>query len=214
MSVYVFQEQPSILCKYRDWSNLSHRTVLTKRELYYAPPSSFEDLTDCRNDLDEFSEYERQVNFNELDKRCGILSMTKEQDNNFLWDKYANHSRGFMVAFDGRMLCDLSSASGDVEYYDVLPKVKSIKEQTTEEYIFKKYYAKLNQYNFEHEFRLININPIELPKEQRKVLIPVEAYKYIKIGRNMSDIDKSELVRSLPVELRNLPILHQSSCNP
>ena len=134
--------------------------------------------------------------------------MTKEQDNNFLWDIYANHSKGFMVAFDGRILCGLSSSSGDVGYYDVLPKVKSIKEQTLEEYIFNKYFAKFADYKVEQEFRLIKINFHRLSEEQRKVIVPVEAYKYIKFGHNMPDSDKHELLSCLLKELKDIPLIY------
>jgi len=38
---------PLILYKYRDWENLNHRQILKKREIYFAPPNSFEDPLDC-----------------------------------------------------------------------------------------------------------------------------------------------------------------------
>jgi len=39
---------PKVLYKYRDWSNKYHKTILTKREVFFAPPESFEDNEDCR----------------------------------------------------------------------------------------------------------------------------------------------------------------------
>ncbi len=201
-----FPDQPVILCKYRDWSNLYHRTILTKRELYFAPPSSFEDVTDCRNDNVDFSEYEREINFRELDKRCGVLSMTKNQNNSKLWEEYADNYRGFLVAFDGRMLCSLFSGCGDITYYNELPPIKYSREQPIEEYIYHKYFAKSKQYMHEQEFRLVNVNLNGLSGEQRKVKVPIEAYKYIKIGKNMPETFRKELINSIPVELKTIPI--------
>ena len=172
-----FPDQPVTLCKYRDWSNLYHRTILTKRELYFAPPSSFEDVTDCRNDCVEFSEAERKINFQEFDKRCGILSMTKNQDNRKLWEVYADNYRGFLVAFDGQMLCHLFSNCGEVSYYNQYPSIKSRKEQRVEEYIYRKIFIKPKHYIYEEEFRLVKVNFHVLSENQRKVKIPAEAYK-------------------------------------
>ncbi len=201
-----FPDQPVILCKYRDWSNLYHRTILTKRELYFAPPSSFEDVTDCRNDCVEFSEAERKINFQEFDKRCGILSMTKNQDNRKLWEVYADNYRGFLVAFDGQMLCHLFSNCGEVSYYNQYPSIKSRKEQRVEEYIYRKIFIKPKHYIYEEEFRLVKVNFHVLSENQRKVKIPAEAYKYIKIGKNMPKSFREELINSIPVELKNIPI--------
>ena len=201
-----FPDQPVILCKYRDWSNIYHRTIITKRELYFAPPSSFEDVTDCRNDCVEFSEDERKINFQEFDKRCGILSMTKNQENRKLWEVYADNYRGFLVAFDGQMLCHLFSNCGEVSYCNQYLSIKSRKEQPVEEYIYRKIFTKPKHYIYEEEFRLVKVNFHVLSENQRKVKIPVEAYKYIKIGKNMPESFREELINSIPTELKNIPV--------
>lgn len=46
-----FEDDPDLpheLFKYRDWDDKWHKKVLTNRELYLAPPSSFEDIMDCK----------------------------------------------------------------------------------------------------------------------------------------------------------------------
>ena len=42
-------EYPDILYKYRTWSDKYHKTVLTQKQLYYSPPSEFEDPKDCKS---------------------------------------------------------------------------------------------------------------------------------------------------------------------
>ena len=37
-----------VIYKYRDWSNNYHKSIITKREVYFANPNSFEDLLDCK----------------------------------------------------------------------------------------------------------------------------------------------------------------------
>jgi hypothetical protein len=42
---------PEIVYKYRDYKALFHRNILTHRQLFLAPPSSFEDPLDCKNPI-------------------------------------------------------------------------------------------------------------------------------------------------------------------
>lgn len=42
---------PKIVYKYRECKNLIHKTILTERQVYFAPPSSFEDPIDCKNPI-------------------------------------------------------------------------------------------------------------------------------------------------------------------
>lgn len=41
-------EFPKTLYKYRTWKDNYHKTVLTKKQLYYSSPSEFEDPKDCK----------------------------------------------------------------------------------------------------------------------------------------------------------------------
>lgn len=42
-------ELPETIYKYRVWTTHNHKTIITKRILFMAPPSSFEDPLDCKN---------------------------------------------------------------------------------------------------------------------------------------------------------------------
>ncbi|RYX80396.1 DUF2971 domain-containing protein, partial [bacterium] len=41
-------EIPKILYKYRDWNNNKHKRIITKQEVFYPSPTSFEDKYDCK----------------------------------------------------------------------------------------------------------------------------------------------------------------------
>ena len=41
-------EFPEILYKYRSWDDSFHKKVITHRELFFSPPTWFEDPKDCR----------------------------------------------------------------------------------------------------------------------------------------------------------------------
>ena len=62
------------------------------------------------------------------------------------------------------------------------------------------------QYMHEQEFRLVNVNFNGFSNEQRKVKVPIEAYKYIQIGKNMPESFREELINSIPTELKNIPV--------
>ena len=49
-----YEEQadlPETLYKYRDWNAPHHNTILTRREVYFAAPDTFEDKMDCKNPI-------------------------------------------------------------------------------------------------------------------------------------------------------------------
>lgn len=39
---------PEVLYKYRDWSNVNHKSLITKQEIYLSAPNSFNDPFDCK----------------------------------------------------------------------------------------------------------------------------------------------------------------------
>ena len=49
---------PDILYKYRNWSDINHKTILSKQEVFFAAPESFSDKNDCRFPIDWNFTYE------------------------------------------------------------------------------------------------------------------------------------------------------------
>lgn len=79
----------NILYKYRDWNNEYHKSVLTKNQLFLAPPSSFNDPFDCRIfaqfvDLspDELEEYANNLtekaNLTAIERQYAIDKIKKD----------------------------------------------------------------------------------------------------------------------------------------
>ncbi len=42
-------DMPETLYKYRDWNDKNHRRMISHQEVFFASPSSFEDILDCKN---------------------------------------------------------------------------------------------------------------------------------------------------------------------
>ena len=78
-------ELPEVLYKYRNWNNLLHREILTKKEVYFAPHKSFNEVHEhnLEYDVDSMT-HERLLNYfltaaNEL----GIPEADREEFANF-----------------------------------------------------------------------------------------------------------------------------------
>ena len=58
-------EFPPVVYKYRNWTDLNHKTIITNREVFFASPNSFSDPLDCkipiRHDLLNHDEVERKL---------------------------------------------------------------------------------------------------------------------------------------------------------
>ena len=81
---------PSPLYKYRTWDKENHRTILTSRTVWMAPPSSFEDEKEFRNfkrydlmtDIEIYNKYlgmshDRNPGYTRLQHRAHARKMTK-----------------------------------------------------------------------------------------------------------------------------------------
>ena len=159
-------ELPEIIYKYRDWNNEFHKRFITKREIFFASPDTFEDKFDCYNPtrFDKLTQkqiydyfywsskndninYTRQqhryfardwskkslVNNKDYVKKFmedsiteyyqhqGILSLTENCNNSFMWNKYANNEEGFCIGYNTKVLFSFLGMGGPVEYVDEMP---------------------------------------------------------------------------------------------
>jgi len=90
---------PDILYKYRDFSNISHRDLITKQEIYLSEPNSFNDPFDCKiptrwdlmtqDDFDERNEklidIGKNICFHNNEERKRFSKHL--QDNGALWSR-------------------------------------------------------------------------------------------------------------------------------
>lgn len=244
---------PETLYKYRFWSKPVNQTILTKREVFFSPPSDFEDIYDCKiptrwdlitdqeilnyyfedslrmlgqtatldermefaihhannNDLrdEKFLEEKQEVHFKQYNERIGVLSMTPFNNLQALWLKYADDHRGFCVGFDPYyMLKGIGTGAGLVEYSTELPLIYPSVRMPYEVQMHHQMFCKLQQWDFEEEYRTFISKDGKLTLNERKKIIPPEAFKEIILGARMSDHDKNHLLENLPEELLGIPV--------
>ena len=198
---------PYLLFKFREYSNVIHQTIIKNREVYFASPNSFSDKDDCHNKYPELSQTDNDIFRKHIDDRVGVLSLATTVNSEYLWKIYSKNHTGFVVGFYGAVLAEFAHSGGNVTYHDSLSKVSIIDSAslTDGEYIARMFYAKKMQYSAEEEYRLIRVN-IQ-GDDSRKVRLPVNAYGFFMIGRNMPLCDIHSFLSLIPQELKHVPVL-------
>lgn len=227
---------PPILYKYRCWDNKNHKTILTNREVYLAPPSIFEDEKDCRinrkynlSDQEVYNQYLRhslrynvgytleehrnyatewtqkapfkdnlfieqfkEEEFNKLDSKVGVLSLTPFNNSLTMWNYYGNDASGFCVGLDTKTLFNLVGGGGEVCYFDQLPSITLGEDFNIQ--IWKQFYCKEQKWEFEKEYRVRIFKLNGLNKAERIKRVPKECIKEVLFGWNIKEIDRTKIV--------------------
>lgn len=245
-------EAPEILYKYRNFANENHFKILTDNEIFFSPPTSFEDKVDCkipiRYDLLSNQEifekylsdskernngYTRQQHrnwardwtkksplknkarlekyteqeFQDYDKRIGILSLTGNNSSLEMWNKYSDNRTGFCVGFHTKQLFQFLGGGGPVVYLDELPTIRPRPWHSFDQQRYLRVFSKLRKWEFEEEYRTLIFNINELTTDQRKRQLPNEVYKEIIMGQeiskeNMDRIEEIIATRHKSIELK------------
>lgn len=155
----------------------------------------------------EFVSKKQKEDFEKFDKRIGVLSLTPYNNLFQLWEKYSEHHTGFCVGFEPNfMLKGIGTGAGLVEYYDDLPEILPLYKMPFEVAMQRQVYGKLRNWQFEKEYRTLLSNGGTLLDSDRKKTIPVEAYKEIIIGANMTAEGIKKLTSIIPEELSHVSL--------
>lgn len=155
----------------------------------------------------EFVSKKQKEDFEKFDKRIGVLSLTPYNNLFQLWEKYSEHHTGFCVGFEPNfMLKGIGTGAGLVEYYDDIPEILPLYKMPFEVAMQRQVYGKLRNWEFEKEYRTLLSNGGTLLDSDRKKTIPVEAYKEIIIGANMTAEGIKKLISIIPEVLSHVPL--------
>lgn len=136
------------------------------------------------------------------DKRFGVLSLALRNDNEYLWEHYADNHRGFCIGYDTRKLIEsgLFGSGGAVKYNDVLPFIDFVKDDNLTKFEKNVFNKKRVPYSQEEEYRLTKSWSHDVEKEERVVTIPVECIVQIIVGKNAPEHIRKE-IRSIQLKL-------------
>ncbi|NOG57772.1 MAG: DUF2971 domain-containing protein [Bacteroidetes bacterium] len=139
----------------------------------------------------------------------GVLSVTKNPNNELMWLKYADCHKGFCVGFDSKILFEsgLIGSGSKVFYVKELPEIKPEPVMTSEEQRIKQIFFKEDKWLFEDEYRLHIFRDKKLEIEDRRIYPPVKAFKEILIGKDMPKKDYESLIEELPEDIKHVKII-------
>ena len=198
---------PYTAYKYRKWDNYAKR-IITHQELYFADPTTFNDIFDCQaygfignyqfadnpfiitGDLDV-----HHINGNPSAllnwsvrrnlAKCGVCCFSKSYDSILMWSHYADYNRGVCFNFDLNIIELKNGLFGDITYVKNKPKYDFCDPNADKS---KWFYCKNRVWKYEREIRGLIFPPSVIKDERyRKVKFPKEALKEIIFGAHYTD---------------------------
>jgi hypothetical protein len=151
----------------------------------------------------------RDDEFNEYDKRLGILSLTANNSSSEMWNKYSNNQTGFCVGFHTKALFKFLGGGGPVQYVDELPTIKPTPWHSFDEQRYLREFSKLRYWEFEEEYRTMIFGKDGLDADSRKRKLTADVYKEIIIGDKITNENKTKIEAIMKETLPNVIIRRQ-----
>lgn len=138
----------------------------------------------------ELLELKKQLDivFNE---HFGVLSLTSDYRNGYLWDYYADNHKGFCVGFDWNRITRFIRGGGKVIYVDNLPVIDFVNDDDNTK-ICKTIIYKEKKWAKENEYRLFKVWDIG-QKVIRNIKLPQDAIVQVILGKHMNVNSKNEI---------------------
>lgn len=121
----------------------------------------------------------------------GVLSLTTDSRNDFLWERYADHHKGFCVGFDWNRITSFIRGGGKVIYVNRLPVIDFVNDDDDSK-IIKTIIYKEKKWEKENEYRLFKVWNVG-QKVIRNVRLPQDAIVQVILGKKMSVENKKEI---------------------
>lgn len=153
----------------------------------------------------------RKKYFHQLNDHLGILSLTAKPCNDEMWTKYANNHQGICIGYNSRIMFEYLGGGGAVHYVDKLPVIfpepimPSYESRTTQ------VYSKLRKWEFEKEYRTMNFWENPATENDRRKILPKEAFNSVIIGKDVSNEIKLEISHAIKINIGKIPILNYHS---
>lgn len=159
----------------------------------------------------EYLAQSKVVQFDNFDKRIGVLSLTAYNDEVPMWNKYANDGKGICVGFDSSALFKIIKGRGPVNYPpEGLPDI--LVGDSYEEQIRKRIFSKEPKWQFEKEYRAYGFSWDPLSLRQRQLILPANCYRQIILGWAITDKDRRDIASICAVQLP-LVVVRQAVIN-
>jgi hypothetical protein len=145
---------------------------------------------------------QQEEHFLEFDQRFGVLSLTANPTNLDMWNKYSKNGEGFCVGFDPKILFNHLGGGGPVQYYKKLPDIFYNDDFHVEH--FKQVFSKEKKWLFEEEYRTHKFYPKPTTISDRQIVVPVEVFKEVIFGWNMSDQHIEQIKQACEIQMMKI----------
>lgn len=122
--------------------------------------------------------------FIDFDNQFGVLSLTVNPRSIDMWNRYSNEGYGFCVGFTPMVMFNYVGGGGLVQYYDVLPDILPSDNYKIEQ--LTQIFSKERMWAFEEEYRTHKFYATTVSTNDRKIILPPEAYLEVIFGWQMS----------------------------
>ncbi|MFA7302036.1 MAG: DUF2971 domain-containing protein [Candidatus Shapirobacteria bacterium] len=153
----------------------------------------------------------QERHFTEFNESFGVLCLTANPNNLDMWNKYSKKGSGFCVGFAPEILFELTGGGGSVDYLDELPVIYHDDDYLVEH--FKQIFSKEQKWSYEEEYRTFKTWPNPVSDYERKIKIPVKAYKEVIFGWLTPSYIKEEIKKvciyqGLEIEMKFCELLN------
>ncbi|MEB8345084.1 DUF2971 domain-containing protein [Flavobacteriaceae bacterium KMM 6898] len=146
-------------------------------------------------------------------EREGILSLTENWDNDAMWKKYAAENKGFCIGYDTRIIFKYLGGGGPVSYTNEIPIIMPEPFMKFEEAMRNRVYYKLKKWEFEDEYRTKKFWPHPASINERQIQLPIEAFKRVILGDEISLKHKLEIERAVKKNIGNIEIVERKNAS-
>ncbi len=127
-----------------------------------------------------------------FNNRFGVLSLSKNPNNDRMWDKYGNKHEGICIGFDSTKLFDIVGGGGEVIYVDELPVIDFMNDNFGTKHI-KNIFFKEKKWAFEKEYRLHKMWDRDISDFERNIALQDDTIVEVILGKRNNDKDCEEI---------------------
>lgn len=138
--------------------------------------------------------------FDKFNDQTGVLSLTANNSNSKLWEKYAADNTGFCIGFESQIVLDNLEAFGScgpVEYKKDFPSISPFITDRNDKTWITQVYTKLLKWEYEEEYRVFKMRSHILSEGERKIRIPLESITSIILGAHITELNKNGIIEVL-----------------
>lgn len=135
--------------------------------------------------------------FDKFNSKAGVLSLTEDPLNEYMWDNYADNNKGFCIGLDTDVVINnlnVFGSCGPVQYYKELPLRSLFFDKKEGEPAFFDAFQKLDKWRFEKEYRVFLFKERPLEEQERRIKIPKESIVEVILGVKIPKKDKVEIL--------------------